>query len=416
MLIQVLRGEGVIDGLGGPAHRGAALVLDGNRLKGIFPLREVANLQGPQAQSYDYPGCTILPGLIDCHTHTNMPGDGRKGEEVDGDGDDVRLARAHRNARTALRSGVTTLCDNGGWNRVSYSLKEELLGGDGDGPGVLVCGRPITRARGHCWFMGSEADGVDGVKEAARRLLDEGADFLKVMTTGGSTLGTDPFSPSYSTEELRAIVEEAHHRGKLAVAHARCTQGIARATDAGFDMIAHCVFSAPNGSYRFEPPVAERLAERGVWVNPTLHIWRSRLWKLKAKAEREGLTREEEAVVAQAEKAYPQRLDECNRLIRLGVKLLAGSDCGWGMYPFGQFVHELEALVEAGLTPMQAILSATSDAAKALGLSRQVGSLAPGLQADVLVVQGDPAEDVTALRQVIAVFKAGRLVMPRQPA
>ncbi|MFQ5873603.1 MAG: amidohydrolase family protein, partial [Dehalococcoidia bacterium] len=350
-----------------------------------------------------------------CHTHTNMPGDSRKGEEIDDDSDAARLSRARHNARIALGSGVTSLCDNGGWNRVSASLKREVQEGKANGPEVLVCRSPITKARGHCWFMGGEANGVDSVRETARRFLDEGADFLKVMATGGSTLGTNPFSPAYSTEELAVVVDEARQRGKFTAAHARCTQGIAMAVDAGFDIIAHCVFATPEGSYRFDQRVAERLVEKGVWVNPTLHIWRSQLLRLRAKAEREPLTKEEEAEVAQGERIHHERLDECNRLTQMGVKFVSGSDCGWGIYPFGFFAREIEALVEAGLSPMKAILSATGDAARALGISDRVGSLAPGKQADILVVQGDPVEDVGVLGRVVEVFKAGRPVLRPQP-
>ena len=264
--------------------------------------------------------------------------------------------------------------------------------------------------------MGGEADGVDGMRQAARRLINEGAEFLKVMTTGGSTLGTDPYAPAYSQEELGAIVEEAHKHNKFTVGHARCTEGIDMAVDAGFDMIAHCVFAAPDGSLLFDPRVAERLAEKGVWVNPTLHIGRSRLWNLKEKAERERLTKEEEAQVIRLEQSYPQRLDQYNRLIQMGGKLVAGSDCGWGFYPFGYFAQEIETLAEAGLTTMRAILSATSEAAKALGISDRVGSLESGKQADILVVQGDPTHDLSVLGRVLAVVKDGRCIPSQQSA
>lgn len=412
--IKFIRADRVINGLGGPAQEGVVLILEESRVSGIYPSSQVPVPEDAPVETYDFQGGTVLPGLIDCHTHTNMPGDGRTGEEVDKDSDDVRLARARHNVRKALETGVTTLCDNGSWNSLGFSLKKEIQTDQLDGPDVLACGRPITKTKGHCGFMGSEAEGIAGVGEAANHLLNEGADFLKVMTTGGSTLGTDPFSPAYSQQELTAIVQAARRKNKYTVAHARCTQGIAMAVEAGFDMIAHCVFAGPDGSYRFDPLVAEGLAKRGVWVNPTLAIWRSRLELLKAKAEHEKLTPEEEDQVDKGERAFLERLDECQRLMQMGAKLVAGSDCGWGVYPFGFFVREIEALRETGLSPMEAILSGTSEAAKAVGISHRVGSLAPGKEADVVVVWGDPTKDVSALGQVMAVFKRGRYVAPGQ--
>ena len=409
--VKIIKADRIIDGLGGPAREGLALVLQGSRIRSVIPHSQIPDGCGEQVETYEFPGGTALPGLIDCHTHTNMPGDGRKGEEVDAeDEDDTRLARSLRNVRLALETGVTTLCDNGAWNSLGFTLKENLRNGEVTGPRVLVCGNPITRKRGHCWFMGSEAEGLDGVRTTARNLLDSGADFLKVMTTGGSTLGTFPYSTAFSREELGAIVGEARSRGVFTVAHARCTAGISMAVEAGFDMIAHCVFARSDESYEFDPRVAERLIEKGVWVNPTLAIWQSRVRILRAKAQQEKLAPDEKRELAKGEKGTLERRDECRRLRQMGARFVAGSDCGWGFYPFGYFAREVQALGEVGLSPVEAIAAGTSDAARALNIFDKVGSLEAGKEADVLVVRGDPARDLSALADMLAVFKAGQRI------
>ena len=327
------------------------------------------------------------------------------------DGDDVRLLRSARNCRVALRSGVTTMCDNGAWNDTAFSLKDGLIHGVVEGPRLLVCGRPITTTGGHCWFMGSEADGIDGVRSETRRLLKEGADFIKVMATGGSTLTSDPYRPAYTVGELRTIAEESHRRGIVATAHCRCTEGIVNVLDAEFDVIIHAHFAGDNEARAFDPRVAGRIAKQGVWVNPTLHIGRSRMWHCCGeKRQTEGLSSEEAKLLERVETNVRISLEECRQLNESGVKLVAGSDCGWGTYPFGQFAQEIGALVEAGLTPMDAILAGTKNGAEALHMLDQVGCVEPGKQADLLVVEGDPSGDIAALERVMAVYKAGEKV------
>ena len=402
-----IRAERIVDGLGGRPLEGSALLIQGSRIEGIVGVGEA-----PSTTIHDYPGCTVLPGLIDCHTHTTMPGNGRTGEDVNGESDEPRLARARDNIRGALETGCTTLCDNGAWNQIGFTLKREVQEGVIIGADVLVCGNPITIMRGHCWFMGGEVEGVDGAREKARYFLDQGGDFLKIMTTGGSTLGTKPYSSAFSSEQLEAIVEEARNRDKYTVGHARCKAGISMATEAGFNMIAHCVFADPDENYSFDPALGQRMADKGVWNNPTLHIWRSRVVELKAKAETQELNDEELQQIEQGERVFRERTDECGRLLEMGVGFVAGSDCGWGVYPFEHAVAwEADALVSVGFTPMQAIQASTSEAAKAIRISDRVGSLEQDKQADILVVKGNPLEDIGALMNVVQVYKAGRPVL-----
>ena len=365
----------------------------------------------------EFPDSTLLPGLFDLHTHTNMPGDGRTGEEVDrDDSDDIRLLRSARNVGDALSTGVTTLCDCGSWNRTAFSLKEGLAQGLMPGPRTLVSGPPLTITGGHLWFMGGETDGIDNLRARVRERVWQGADFIKVAASGGSTLTSDPYRASFSLEELKAIVDEAHNRNRPVLAHCRCTESINFALDAGVDAILHCFFTDSDGSYRYDEPTAGRLAESGVWLNPTMHLGRVSRAHLQRIKEQRPFTPAEQDRWERSNRMGGTAMEQFGQLIRAGVKLAGGSDCGWGSYPFGDFQGEIIAMRDAGLTPMQAIQAGTRNPAAALGVLSETGAIEPGKAADLLVVEGDPVADIHAMRRVQAVFKQGRKVESARPA
>ena len=416
--VKVIQPGRLIDGLGGPPLNNMAVVLRGSHILWVGPREQLYGPGGPLAgsmpgshgQVLEFPQGTLLPGLIDCHTHTNMPGDGRRGEEVNRDTDQVRLLRSARNVGRALESGVTTVCDCGSWNQTAFSLKEGLALGLVEGSRLLASGPPITSTGGHLWYMGGEADGVDGVRRRVRELLKEGADFIKVVASGGSTATSDPYRPSLTAAEIGSIVEEAHERGKPVVAHCRCTAAISNAVEAGVDVVLHCWFYDADGSYRFDQATAEGLVRSGVWINPTLHMGRIRLNMLRRKREEEELTLEESGQLETSEQGDQLRMEHFGRLIQMGVKLVGGSDCGWGSQPFGDYQGEVIAMVDAGLSPLEAILAGTRNAAGALGILSSVGTVEQDKEADLLVVDGDPTQDIAALRKVTAVFHGGKLV------
>ena len=408
----------LIDSLGGEPRESMAVVVRGNHILWIGPKEDLEGPKGisgvdeppDQWQALEMPQATLLPGLIDCHTHTNMPGDGRTGEEVDQETDDLRLLRSARNVGRALDSGVTTLCDGGAWNRTAFSLKDGIDSGLVDGPRVLVAGPPMTITGGHLWYMGGEADGVDGVRRKVRELIKEGADLIKVVASGGTTLTSYPYRPAFDVSEIKSIAEEAHTMGKVVAAHCRSTVSINNVLNAGVDLIFHCHFADSDGSYRFDQATAERLAASQVWVNPTYYLGRPRLAQLRRKQEHEGLTEEEEATMARSVDFERNGGEQFRKLTEMGVRLIGGSDCGWGSYEFGDYQGEIMSMTELGLSPMQAILAATRDAAAALGILDSVGTIEPGKEADLLLVEGNPAEDISALRRVITVFQGGRRV------
>ena len=407
----------LIDGIRNQAQKGMAVAIQGTSIKWVGPSSEAANLNtdGADQKTLEFADGTLLAGMFDIHTHTNMPGDGRTGEQVnEDDNDEIRLLRSAQNAAAAIASGVTTMCDCGSWNRNGFALKEGLAEGLVEGPRVLVSGPPLTVTGGHLWYMGGEADGIDAVRSRVRDMVKQGADFIKIAASGGSTSTSDPYRAAYSAGELNAIVEEAHNRNRPVLAHCRCTDSINMALDAGVDSILHCAFYDNDGSYRFDEQTADRLASSEVWLNPTMGLGNAnRELLIKIKGER-ALTDEEEERLERSTVAGSNSLAQFSALVKAGVKLVGGSDCGWSYYPFGDFQGEVMSLHSAGLTRIEAIHAGTRSPAMALGISDTIGTVEAGKEADLLVVNGDPTQDLECLRDVVAVFKAGKRVATNQ--
>ena len=407
----LLKADRLLDGGGGPALEKAALLIDGASIAAMGRQAEVRAPDGAAVAETDYGDATILPGLVDSHTHLVARGDGSVGDDLEREGDDVLLLRGAANARTALHSGVTAARDNGAKNLVAFSLREGIRCGLTAGPRLSVCGRPVTITGGHMWYFGSEADGIDGVRSEVRRLIKEGADYVKIVATGGSTRTSFPNLPSYTAEELRAITAEARNFGKLTGAHCASIQGIANCLDAGVDMIIHCIFEDAERRYSFREDLAGRIVESNAWVNPTLHNARASVFRLTEKQEREGgLSADEQLLLEQRRANVEQRLETTRRLLAMGARVTAGSDSPWADYGPGGFVHELEMLAEAGMSNGEAIVAGTSDSAESIGLGDVAGRLEPGRPADALVAAGDPLSDLGALWNVRDVFQAGERV------
>ena len=401
----------MFDGTGSAPVEGQAVLLSDGKIAAIGPVAEISAPDNLNVTVRDYGDATLLPGLVDGHTHMMAPGDGTHGDITGAEDDDVLLMRALSNARTFLHAGVTTARENGAKNRVGFSLKEGIQRGLSEGPEMVVSGRPITITGGHFWYCGSEADGVDAVRTEVRKLVKEGADFIKIMATGGSTWSSDPLRPSYTLEEMTVIVDEAHRFGRLTAAHCASMQGIKNALDAEVDMIIHCVFEDETGMYEFREDLADQLAAAGAWVNPTLHVVQAGIDHTENIGQERGwLTKEEQASIDASKHALETRNDSVSRLIKMGVRMIAGSDSPWGAYPPGEFVKEMIALTKAGLSNTEALVTGTSHAAESIAVGDTAGTLVAGRPGDLLLVGGDPTADLNALWDVRDVYKAGRRV------
>src|SRR5262245_45539644 len=401
----------LLDGGGGAAVADAALLIEGERVVALGPRSAVDAPAGASVRRVDYGDATILPGLVDAHTHLVAPGDGTLGDEVAKEQDDILLLQAAKNARTLLHSGVTTLRENGAKGKVAFSLREGIRRRLAPGPRMVICGRPITITGGHMGYFGSEADGETAVRAEVRKLAKEGADYIKIVASGGSTRTSDPNRASYTVTELAAMTDEAHRHGKLTAAHCTSAESVQNCLDADVDMIIHRIFAEPDGTYRFRPDLVERLAAAKAWVNPTLYVMRAGIERQREARKREGrLTPELDAHFEQQRRALDVRVDAVRKMSAAGVRMTAGSDSPWGWYAPGEFVHEIHMLAQAGLSYADAVVAGTAGAADSIGTGGVAGRLAVGRAADVLVVRGDPTREITALWDVLDVYQSGRRI------
>jgi imidazolonepropionase-like amidohydrolase len=419
----VIRAGRLIDGTGAEPATDVALILDGSKIARVEPWREELGRTTPV---YDFRVETVLPGLVDAHCHLTLLGAGLTYEQEIGASDTFMAVAAVYNAQVMLRSGVTTLRDNGARGSTMFAVREAMDRGLLVGPRMLISGRPITPTGGHFHWCGGTADGVEEIRREIRRLVAEGADHIKIMASGGGTAGTNPGLPSYGVGELRAAVDAAHHHGRLTTAHCRATRAIANAVEAGLDCIEHAEFNAPADLIRhvadrpaYEPrwddDVAKRLADSPLFASLTLPGSGYVAYReLRDEREREGkLPPEKQAAFDRGRAEMEARAENVRRFLGLGMlpKLVVSSDAGPFDIEFGKLWQGLEVGVKGGMTTMQALQAATRVAAEACGVLDRVGTLEAGKEADVLIVEANPLDDVRNLRDVVAVFKAGQRVV-----
>ena len=403
----ILKAARLIDTAAEAVQEQAAILLEGNTVRQIGTAETVHAPEGASVQEIDYGNATILPGLVDSHVHLNGIGDGRAGDELVTLPDEVLTVQSAQNARRHLYSGVTTLRDCGAKNSTTFMLRQAVDLGIVPAPRLILAGRPVAIIGGHLSYFGTAATGVDECRAAVRQLIKEGADFIKITATGGSTRTSHPLRPSFNVEELRAICDEAHRFGKHAAAHCASSQGMVNSLDAGIDTIIHGVHKDPDGADTYRPDITERIAEQGVFVNPTLGQGVARIRMLE---DMEDLTAAQQAELDAARQTSDARMDHFARMRDAGVVMAAGSDSAWSYYPMGDYQTDIEAHAMAGMSNMEAIVSATRDAARSCCIDSLVGTLDPGKQADVLVVNGNPLEDLADLRHVADVFLAGNRI------
>jgi imidazolonepropionase-like amidohydrolase len=410
----LIRAGTLVDGTGGPPLERATILIEGDTIRAIGPESEVLAPENSKVIEYDYSGKTVVPGLVDCHVHLIGIGDGRAGDDLTLLPDELLTLQAARNAKTHLDSGVTTVRDCGAKNRTTLVLREAMNLGITTGPRLVLSGRPMAIVGGHLSYFGIQATGADECRAAARQLIKEGVDFIKITATGGSTKTSFPLRPSFNVEELRAICDEAHSFGIHTAAHCVATQGIVNSLDAGVDTIIHAIFKDPDGRRVFQPEIAERIVKQEVYVNPTLMASEfgagGHIDFLEQKKESDGLTPNEQASFDQMYRDRDERIDEYKAMRAVGITMVSGSDSAWSRYKMGDFQSELEANVIAGMTTSEALVSGTLDAAKSSRVDELVGSLEIGKKADILVVDGNPLADIKALSNVVDVFLNGNLV------
>jgi imidazolonepropionase-like amidohydrolase len=348
---------------------------------------------------------TILPGLIDAHAHLCFDGSAEPIAHLAALDDDGAIDVMERSAMHALGAGVTTLRDLGSRGDTIFRLRQRWVSA-GDRrpvPTLLAAGRPMTIPDGHCWFLGGVTHGEADLLATVRQEVDRGADVIKIMATGGAmTASSDPGRPQFPADTLRRAVDQVHQLGRPVASHAHSTRGIHEAVAAGVQTVEHATFLTDRGSELTDADIALVLASDVVLV-PTLAPIR-RAFELNTPS-RLG---QERGISPEA--FLEQRYSAVRRAHAAGIRQIAGSDCGVDQVSHDSVLLEIEELHTAGLSRVEALRAATGWSADALGVADRAGRVAPDLPADLLIVDGDPFDDLGALRRPVAVYKAGMLV------
>jgi imidazolonepropionase-like amidohydrolase len=376
------------------------IVIERDKIVSVGPASSVK--ASASDRTIDLPSATALPGLIDAHTHLTF------NPQFGYDTLAISVPRealiGARNARVTLEAGITTVRNVGADGYADVALRDAINAGDVPGPRMLVSGPALSITGGHCdndllpyeyhATADGVADGVEQVQHRVREVIKYGADVIKVCATGGVlSKGDDPNASQYTLEEMKAIVADAHRLGRKVAAHAHGAQGVIWASEAGVDSVEH-------GHLMNDAAIAT-LKKNGTYLVPTLYLvdWQR---EHAAQANLPDFAKKKMDLVSQVGKANIKKAFEA------GVKIGMGTDAA--VYPHGLNAHELAVYVSLGMSPLQAIQTATINDADLLGWSGKVGAIEPGKWADIIAVDGNPLQDVTTLQHVKFVMKGGEVV------
>ena len=390
------------------------LIFDGagNRLEGQGVLVESASItrvapqgefDGFAGETVDTSGATLLPGLIDCHVHLIYSGhpDPRAAMLRQSPADITMTAL--ENAQKDLAGGITAVRDCGGKDHLEFAVRDAIGRGAVPGPTIHAAGRMICMTGGHGNAIGRVADGADEVVKAVREQIHAGSDLIKIMATGGvMTPGVNPEDAHYSAEEIKAGVTEARRFHKRTASHAQGTEGILNAVRAGIHSIEHGIFMTDK--------CIEEMNDAGVYLVATI----SALKNIVAHAHK-GVP---SFIVEKAERVSEHHLASIRMFHAAGGKFAMGTDAGTPFNHHGENAQELAFLTEYGLSPTEALVASTANGADLMGLE-DIGRIAAGKQADLLLVEGDPTKDIHMAADTAnhrAVYKAGVPFALKAPA
>lgn len=358
----------------------------------VGPRAELLAEVGRDVTHRHHAGATILPGLINTHVHLVFDASADPvGAFQETPSEALYRGMAER-ARQCLDAGVTTIRDLGDAAGMVFKLRAAIDSGARVGPRILAAGVPLTPPGGHCWFLGGEVDGNDAIRERIIALAAAGADVIKVMASGGQMTpgGAAMWDSQFTAAQLRFVVEQAAAVGLPVAAHAHGAQAIADSVAAGVSTIEHCTWMGENRELRFDDSVAARMAEQGTYAGDTTP---PRWQRLAAR------------FPLPPGRHFGDRLPWMDAH---GVPIIIGTDAGMPNSVFNDFASALTLYQEVGFPTERTLEFATVTAARALGLDDRTGHLTPGLAADVLVVDGNPLDELTALHRPVLVVHRGR--------
>jgi imidazolonepropionase-like amidohydrolase len=393
--LTVLRAAAMFDGVSSALMaRPSVVVADGV----IATVDGPAGPVPPGAHVVDLPGLTLMPGLVDAHLHLCFDASKDPAGHLAETGNDLLREQMAGAARRALRAGVTTVRDLGDRGYLAVDLRDQRRARvAGPLPAIVAAGPPITTPGGHCHFLGGAASGERALRAAVRERAERGVDVIKVMASGGNmTPGPLPYEPQFGAGALRAIVEEAHRHGLPVIAHAHSARSIADAVAAGVDGIEHATFMTADGVDAPEA-VIRAIVSQQIAVG----------WTVGRDPSQAG------PVMPQIASRMAGLIATRRRLYESGAVLVPGSDAGvLPAKPHDVLPFAPGDMAAAGLSPAEILRAMTSGAAQACGLGHRKGRIAPGFDADILAIDGNPLDDLAAIRRLRAVYAGGRAVLP----
>jgi imidazolonepropionase-like amidohydrolase len=387
----VVRAARLLDGRASPPVSDAALICEDGRIVYAGPADGAPGAR-PDDVHVDGGSGTLIPGLIDCHVHLCFDGTA----DFAGEAREMNVAlaamKAARNARRALEAGITTVRDLGGHELAMIDVARAQRNGVIGGARILTAPAVLTITGGHGHYIGWEVDSADEAVKAVRKLLKSGADWIKIMSTGGVlTPGIGAQRSAFTVEQLAAVIDEAHEAGVRVATHAIGAEGITRALRAGVDSVEHGCFLTDESLKLME--------ENGSWLVATL-VAPERILHGGEGVPDFARRKSEEVGVAHR--------DSFRRAVEAGVRIAAGTDAGTPFNVHGGLWRELALMHDAGMPLDRVLVAATSEAAALLGID--AGSLEPGRIADAVLLNGDPTSDVAVYRDVAVVVQDGNLV------
>ena len=399
----ILKADRLIDGSSTKVMTDAAVVIEGDTISKVCSQSELTETELDDARVIDSSDGTLMPGFIEMHSHIHCSAESDAYTHITTETNETFLLRGSQAVRSSLSSGVTTMRDLGSRNEVVFPLRQSIEDAIIPGPRLLVAGTPITTTGGHCNTFGTEADSSDQVVTAIRNQFKLGADHIKIMSTGGGfTPGTNVRAPQYDWTTLRDAVKDAERLGLKVAAHCHATEGVRNCVKAGIHNLIHCSWLSENPEelYDYDPDVADQIAEKGIYVDPTLAL--SHLNKLRGRVKTP-----DSGAMADPERRFEILRDMWDR----GVKFVTGMDSGMTNAHFDDFAYIPEVMVNSmGISPIEAIICATKTSSECLGKENEIGTITPGKSADVLIINGDPSEKIEALHDVDTIVARGSIV------
>jgi len=381
----------------------SALVIENGKIVEIISQDKLKIIDTESFDIIDAGDSTIMPGFIEMHTHMHVNSENDAYKQVTTESNDLLLMRAVKAVRETLTSGVTTMRDLGSKNEIAFPIKEAVNKGVIPGPRLLVTGTPITSTGGHCNSFGYEADTKDEVVKAVRSQFKKGADYIKIMSTGGGfTPGTNMREAQYSVDILKAAVEDAERLGLNVAAHCHGTAGIKNCVEAGIHNLIHCSWLSENSSemFDYDPEITNQIVEKGLFLDPTLAI--DRLNQIRDP---------ERYKIRSVIKDPVKRFEILKDMWGKGVKFVTGMDSGMINAKFDDFAVIPQVMVEdLGVSNMEAIICSTKTSADCLGILKETGTLEPGKSADIIVVKGNPLDDIKLLSNVENIILKGKVI------